>query len=101
MPVDPVTSAQPPAAPRPKAAQGLPAKSLNEADFGALVTQDLKAGLRPGPKMTPVTGDGFKALSKDSQFLPLNRAATMGPASATPIEKLGAATKHPLGPQKR
>ncbi len=94
MPVDPVTSATP--LPRAKA----PEKTLNDASFGALVNQELKEGLRPGPKMTPA-GDGFKSMTKEPRFLPLNRASAMGPAEAKPVEALGAGTKHPLGPQKR
>lgn len=97
MPVDPVSSAPP--AQRPKA----PAKTLNDADFGTLVNQDLKGSLRPGPKMTPPTGDGFKSTAKPERFLPLNRSAVLGavPLSPKSVEALGAATKHPLGPQKR
>jgi hypothetical protein len=96
MPIDPVTSAAPALSARPKA----PAKSLNETDFGALVTEDLKAGLRPGPKMG-VAGDGFKSVAKDQRFLPLNRATATGPSAPRPVETLGAGTKHPLGVQKR
>ncbi|MBX7199500.1 MAG: hypothetical protein K1X51_08995 [Rhodospirillaceae bacterium] len=99
MPVDPASSAPP--VQRPKTpAKTLPAKTLNDADFGALVNQNLKSELRPGPKMTPATGDGFKSTIKEPRFLPLNRAAT-GPADAKSVDALGAATKHPLGPQKR
>lgn len=67
------------------------------------MNQDLKAGLRPGPKMTPAAGDGFKSTAKPERFLPLNRNGVSGatPLSATSVEALGAATKHPLGPQKR
>lgn len=96
MPVDPITSTAPVSPARPKA----PAKSLNEADFGALVTEDLKAGLHPGPKMNPA-GDGFKSVAKEPRFLPLNRATTIGPTAPRPMETLGAGTKHPLGVQKR
>jgi hypothetical protein len=98
MPVDPVTSAAPPAQ-RPQA----PAKTLNDANFGALVNQEIKAGLRPGPKMTPSKDDGFKSTAKPERFLPLNRNAFSGaaPLSLKSVEALGAATKHPLGPQKR
>lgn len=97
MPVDPIATAPP--AQRPQA----PAKTLNDANFGALVNQEIKAGLRPGPKMTPPTGDGFKPTAKPERFLPLNRNAVLGaaPPSPKPVEALGAATKHPLGPQKR
>lgn len=102
MPVDPVSSAPP--AQRPKA----PAKTLNDADFGTLVNQNLKGSLRPGPKMTAPTGDGFKSTTKPERFLPLNRNAVSGaappssqPLSPKSVEALGAATKHPLGPQKR
>lgn len=99
MPVDPVTSASAPL-PQAKAPEkSLPTKTLNDPTFGALVNQELKAGLHPGPKMTP--GDGFKSTTKESRFLPLNRAAVMGPAEAKSVDALGAATKHPLGPQKR
>lgn len=98
MPVDPVAPAAP-SAQRPKA----PAKTLNDADFGALVNQDMKANLRPGPKMTPSKDDGFKPTTRDPSFLPLSRNAFTGtdPLNATPVETLGAATKHPLGPQRR
>lgn len=100
MPVDPLNSAPP--VQRPAAlAKTLPARTLNDADFGALVNQNLKSELRPGPKMTPATGDGFKSTTKELRFLPLNRAAAAGPADAKPVDTLGAATKHPLGPQKR
>lgn len=99
MPIDPVTTTSPTVAP----AKSLPTKSLNEADFGALVTQDLKAGLRPGPKMTPPAGDGFKSTAKPERFMPLKPGAFTGtaPLSAKSVEALGATTKHPLGPQKR
>ena len=99
MPIDPV--APPARAATP--AKTLPTKSLNEADFGALVNQDLKAGLRPGPKMTPPGGDGFKSTAKPERFLPLKSNAFSGtaPLSGKSVEALGAATKHPLGPQKR
>ena len=105
MPVDPVAPHTPviaPASPtRPKApANKAPAKSLNEANFGALVNENLKAGLRPGPKMN-AGGDGFKSVAKEQRFLPLNRATTAGPTTPKPVETLGAGTKHPLGVQKR
>lgn len=94
-PIDPVTAA-PASTPRPKA----PEKSLNQSDFGALVTEDLKAGLRPGPKMNSSARDGFKSLPKDQKFLPLNRAALAGPVNVKPVEALGAGIKHPVGPQR-
>lgn len=108
MPLDPTVPAVTPATPRPTAqvktltTKSLPTKSLNETDFGALVTEDLKAGLRPGPKMTLSADDGFKSLSKPQKFMPLR--PTFGgapPLSAASAEALGAATKHPLGRQKR
>lgn len=99
MPIDPVTSAPAPRTTSP--AKRLPTKSLNAADFGALVTEDLKAGLRPGPKMNASSGDGFKSVAKEQRFLPLNRATAAGPRDPRPVETLGAGTKHPLGAQKR
>lgn len=98
MPIDPVvpTFTGPPA----KA----PQKSLNDARFGALVNQELKTGLKPGPKLAPDSGDGFKSLAQPERFISLNKnlvGAPTPPLTASTVEALGATTKHPLGPQKR
>jgi hypothetical protein len=104
MPVDAV--APPAAAPQTRPARSLPAESLNDPSlsapsFGALLQQDLKAGLRPGPKLSPGAGDGFKSTEQPQRFIPLNRPMATAPLRETPPEALGAETKHPLGPQKR
>ena len=97
MPIDPI-------APRPAAAQTKPAaKSLNDPSFTSLVQQDLKAGLKSGPKLSGTPADGFKSTKPPEHFLPLNRnlGSPSPPLTATTIEALGAATKHSLGPRKR
>ncbi len=98
MPIDPIvpTFSGPPA----KA----PQKSLNDGRFGALVNQELKTGLKPGPKLTPETGDGFKSMAKPEHYIPLNKnmiGTPTPPLTASTVEALGATTKHPLGVQKR
>jgi hypothetical protein len=96
MPIDPIT-ARPPAAPIKGAA-----KSLNDPSFTSLVQQDLKSGLKSGPKLSETSSDGFKSMKQADRFLPLNRnaGASTPPLTASSVEALGATTKHPLGPQK-
>ena len=97
MPIDPIT-------PHPAAAPAkLAAKSLNDPSFSTLVQQDLKTGLKSGPKLSDKPVDGFKSTKAPEHFLPLNRSAgpTSPPLTASSVEALGATTKHPLGPQKR
>ena len=102
MPIDPIAPGV--AAPEAKPpAKKLPVKTLNDASFGALVNQDLRTGLKAGPKLKPEAGDGFKSLEEPQRFIPLNRALgnVSPPLSASSVEALGATTKHPLGTQKR
>ena len=106
MPIDPIASQNPVTpAPQPKApAKTLPTNTLNEPSFSSLVNQDLKSGLKSGPRLTPSADDGFKSTQgPPSRFIPLNRGLTAAgaPLKATSVEALGATTKHPLGPQKR
>jgi hypothetical protein len=97
MPIDPIAS-RPAAAPTKGAA-----KSLNDPTFSALVQQDLKNGLKSGPKLSETQADGFKSVKPTDHFLPLNRnlGSPTPPITASSVEALGATTKHPLGPQKR
>jgi hypothetical protein len=79
-----------------------PVKSLNDPTFSALVQQDLKTGLKGGPKLSDSKNDGFKSTKAPDRFIPLNRSGSVSPPlSASSVEALGATTKHPLGPQKR
>ena len=97
MPIDPIAS-RPATAP----VKG-PAKSLNDQSFSSVLQQDLKSGLKSGPKLSETQGDGFKSLKPTDHFLPLNRnlGSATPPLTASSVEALGATTKHPLGPQKR
>ncbi|MHB1204247.1 MAG: hypothetical protein ACYCZX_01665 [Rhodospirillaceae bacterium] len=96
MPIDPITPKAPTAPIKPAA------KSLNDPSFGTLVQQDLKTGLKSGPKLSEKPTDGFKSMKTPEHFLPLNRnaGAPSPPLTAASVEALGATTKHPLGPQK-
>lgn len=97
MPIDPIT-------PRSAAAPAkTAARSLNDPSFSSLVQQDLKTGLKAGPKLSEKPADGFKSMKAPEHFLPLNRSAgaPSPPLTASSVEALGATTKHPVGPQKR
>jgi hypothetical protein len=102
MPIDPVTAH--PVTTRPAAAPVKPAaKSLNDPTFSSVLQQDLKSGLKSGPKLSETPADGFISAKPADHFLPLNRnlGSATPPLTASSVEALGASTKHPLGPQKR
>ena len=70
-------------------------------DFGTV----LSGVLKPGPKLSEQNGhgqagDGFKSTAKPERYIPLNRNLYSGAPSldAKPVEAIGAATKHPVGP---
>ena len=100
MPIDPIAPAATPVQAKP--VQTKTGQPLNDPAFSALLQQDLKAGLKPGPKLSETPKDGFKAAKAPDHFMPLNRnlGTATPPLTASSVEALGATAKHPLGPQK-